>query len=366
MPRQETQPDPNFESGLRQSRVSTAGWDTDFSRHSVPYAEIFSGGVPRDGIPPIDSPNFVTVDAAGAWLESREPVVIFSVDDKPRAYPLQILTYHEIVNDVVAGEPVSVTFCPLCNSAIVFDRRLDGEVYDFGVSGMLRNSDLIMWDRQTQSWWQQLTGEAIVGALTGSQLHTLPSAIVSWQEFKTANPDGLVLSKDTGHSRDYGRNPYVGYDRLGNTPFLFRGTLDDRLPPMERVVGVTIDGESIAFPYAELERERVAHSTAGGQDLVVFFQPGTRSALDDERIRRSRDVGSSGVFDPSVDGRKLTFSTASGEIVDAETGSTWTILGESAAGPLAGSKLTSITHADPFWFAWRAFRPDTSIYNGHA
>ncbi|MGB6850975.1 MAG: DUF3179 domain-containing (seleno)protein, partial [Thermoanaerobaculia bacterium] len=160
------EPDPDFGEELRQSRISTSGWKTDFSRHDLPFSEILSGGVPRDGIPPLDKPEFATVDEAGRWLEDQEPVISFEINGEAKAYPLQILTWHEIVNDVVGGVPVAVTFCPLCNSAIVFDRRLGGVLYDFGVSGNLRSSDLIMWDRQTHSWWQQLTGEAIVGELT--------------------------------------------------------------------------------------------------------------------------------------------------------------------------------------------------------
>lgn len=193
MPGKSLAPDPNFARELRQARISTEQWKTDFSRHSVPFSEIFSGGVPRDGIPPIDNPEFIAVEKANLWLEAHEPVVSLEVSNEAKAYPLQILTRHEIVNDVVGGMPVAATFCPLCNSAIVFDRRLGDVVYDFGVSGMLRNSDLIMWDRQTQSWWQQLTGEAIVGELTGCQLTSLPAAIVSWKDFSAANPAGLVL-----------------------------------------------------------------------------------------------------------------------------------------------------------------------------
>ena len=145
------EPDPDFERALRNAGISARGWETDFSRHTVPYGEILSGGPPRDGIPPIDDPRFTTPEDASKWLGDQEPVIAFELNDDARAYPLQILTWHEIVNDVVGGVPVSATFCPLCNAAIVFDRRLDGVVYDFGTSGKLRKSDLIMWDRQTES-----------------------------------------------------------------------------------------------------------------------------------------------------------------------------------------------------------------------
>ena len=197
-PDERVAPDPDFERELREARFSTRGWETDFSRHSVPYSEIISGGPPPDGIPPIDDPKFVSPEDADRWLTGQEPVIALEIDGDARAYPLQIMIWHEIVNDVVGDVPVTVTFCPLCNSAIVFDRRLDGVTYDFGTSGNLRNSDLIMWDRQTESWWQQLTGEAIVGELTGKVLTFLPAPIVSWEDFKAANTGSKVLSRSTG------------------------------------------------------------------------------------------------------------------------------------------------------------------------
>ncbi|MDQ4106365.1 MAG: DUF3179 domain-containing protein, partial [Actinomycetota bacterium] len=147
-------------------------FETDFSRHSVPYSEIRSGGPPKDGIPAIDEPRFVGVAEADRWLETREPVILLRVADKVRAYPIQIIMWHEIVNDTVGGVPVAVTFCPLCNTAIAFERTVEGRELDFGTTGRLRFSNLIMYDHQTESWWQQATGEAIAGELTGKQLKT--------------------------------------------------------------------------------------------------------------------------------------------------------------------------------------------------
>ena len=344
------------------ANFSTRGWETDFSLHSVPFDEILSGGPPRDGIPPIDDPKFTTFDDADRWLGPQEPVIAFELNGDARAYPLQILTWHEIVNDVVGGEPVAVTFCPLCNTAIVFHRELNGVVHDFGTSGKLRKSDLIMWDRQTQSWWQQIGGEAIVGELTGKVLTVIPAPIVSWEDFKAANPDGEVLSRDTGFVRSYGRNPYVGYDRVDNPPFLFRGDLDGRLLPKERVATVTINGVDAAFPFTELENQRVVNYNVGGEDLVVFFKPGTQSALDGALIGNSDEIGATGVFDVHLDGRRLTFRSEGDSFVDNETGTVWSILGQGIDGPLAGERLTPIVHANHFWFAWGAFKPDTKIF----
>ena len=357
-------PDHDYETALASARFRTAGWRTDFSRHTVPYSEILSGGVPRDGIPPIDDPRFVTQSDANEYVEDQEPVVVFEANGEAKAYPLQILTWHEIVNDEVGGIPVSVTYCPLCNSAVAFDRRLDGVVYDFGTSGNLRNSDLIMWDRQTESWWQQLTGEAIVGELAGRVLTFLPAALVSYRDFKQDNPEGLVLSRETGYSRDYGSNPYTGYDKADSHPFLYDGVADDRLPPKERVVTVTVGDADVAFPYSVLAAEGAVNYELNGQALAVFHVPGTTSALDGRSISESRDVGGTGVFDPSAAGEALTFRVEDGNIVDEETGSTWTVLGRAVEGPMAGEQLRPIVHGDHFWFAWAAFKPGTHVYSG--
>ena len=360
------QPDPDWERALRAAGLRVFTWKTDFSLHSVPYDEIISGGIPRDGIPPLDDPRFTTPEDADTWLASQEPVIAFEVNGDARAYPLQILTWHEIVNDVVGGMPVAVTFCPLCNAAIVFDRILEGVTYDFGTSGKLRNSDLIMWDRQTESWWQQFTGEVIVGDLTGKKLTFLPASIISWGDFKAANRDGKVLSRDTGFARAYGLNPYAGYDRADNPPFLFDGELDGRLLPKERVVTVTIGDADAAFPFSVLEKERAVNYNVNGRDVAVFFKSGTTSTLGDVSIRDSQDVGATGMFDPVLDSQKLTFHADGDSIVNNETGSVWNILGEAIEGPLTGKVLTPIVHANHFWFAWAAFKPDTKIYMGES
>ena len=363
------EPDPDFREALAAARISTFAWETDFSLHTVDYGTIFSGGVGRDGIPPIDNPVFESVAEANGWLAPLEPVIALEVEGAAKAYPLQILMWHEIVNDEIGGVPVAVTFCPLCNSAIVFDRRLNGVIYDFGVSGNLRNSDLIMWDRQTESWWQQLTGEGIVGTLAGERLTFIPAQIVAWETYAEAYPESEVLSRATGFNRRYGTNPYVGYDRVDEPPFLFFEETDGRLQPKERVAAVSIGGADVAFPFPVLAEERVVNHVVGGRDIVVFYEPGTCSALDTRAIASGKDVGATGVFDPVVDGIKLSFAfeaSGAGAIVDEQTGRTWNILGKAVAGPLAGTALTRIVHQDHLWFAWAAFKPDTVVYRGAA
>jgi hypothetical protein len=346
---------------LRQARFDPAGWRTDFTRASVPLHEISSGGPPRDGIPPIDRPLFVPVSEALRWLAPQEPVIHLTVGGETRAYPLQILIWHEIVNDTAGGVPVAVTFCPLCNAAIVFDRRLDGRTLDFGTTGNLRYSDLVMWDRQTESWWQQMTGEAIVGELTGRRLTMLPATIIAWAEFVQQYPRGQVLSRETGFRRDYGRNPYLGYDRIDQSPFLFSGPIDGRLPPMERVVAVSVGGEDVAYPFTLLRERGVVEDQIGGQPVVIFFQPGTASALDRAAIVEGRDAGAAAVYRPVVDGRWLRFRRQDGGFVDIQTQSRWTLLGRAVAGPLAGTALEPVVSGVHFWFAWAAFKPGTRV-----
>lgn len=347
---------------LESVPFDTSEWKTDFSRHSVPLAEIASGGPPKNGIPALDRPEFVAISAADAWLRPKEPVIFFMQHNDARAYPLQILIWHEIANDTVGDVPVAITFCPLCNTAIAFDRRVGGRVLDFGTTGKLRFSDLVMYDRQTESWWQQATGEAIVGDLTGRRLVPLPAQIIAWETFKRAFPRGTVLSRNTGQKRPYGQNPYVGYDNIDSSPFLYRGPRDGRLRPMERVVTVSIGAEQAAYPFSVLEKVRAVNDTVGGREIAVLFENGVTSALDQNSIADSRDVGTAGVFDRRVNGKILTFAGAGGRFVDAQTGSAWNILGLATAGSLKGTRLSPITHGQHFWFAWAVFWPETRVY----
>ena len=341
----------------------TDRWNTNWSFRTISTGELLSGGPPRDGIPSIDDPQFVSSAEAEEWLAGNEPVIAVEFNGDARAYPLQILTWHEIVNDTVGDVPIIVTFCPLCNSAIVFERIVNGEPVEFGTSGLLRNSDLVMYDRRTETLWQQFTGEGLIGDRAGTVLTFLPSAIISFDDFRAAHPDGVILSRDTGFARDYGRNPYAGYDTIGSTPFLFRGDLDDRLPAVARVVTVSLpNGIDVAYPLQVLFDEGVINDVQGEQNLVIFHVGGTASALGAAVIADAEDVGATGVFDPVLDGQLLTFRKEGETILDNETGSTWNIVGQAIEGELAGQQLTRIVHADHFWFSWAAFRPDTIIY----
>ncbi|GAB4574161.1 MAG: DUF3179 domain-containing protein [Anaerolineae bacterium] len=345
----------------------TQFWTTDFCQFEPGiWDQIAHGGPPPDGIRPIDDPGFESVEAASEWLQPQSPVIALQVGDEARAYPLAVLTRHEIVNDEIDGIPVAVTFCPLCNSAIVFDRRVDGETLRFGVSGFLRNSDLIMWDDLTQSWWQQFTGQGIVGTYTGTQLTAMPSQVVGFGAFAEQYPDGSVISLEgLRFAPDtYGTNPYVGYD--SGDPyggFFPREQLDTRLPSTSRVLAGLVNGQPIAYPFETLAEMRVINDTVGERAVVGFWQPGATSALDRSDINSSRDVGMAALFNRELDGEVLTFSVDDeGVIRDDQTGSVWNIFGEAIEGELAGESLRQEMAAPHFWFAWAAFQPETLIY----
>jgi len=340
-----------------------AQFSTDFNRHTVPYSDVLSGGPPKDGIPAVEEPTFVSAAAADGWIEDLEPVVIMAAGDDVRAYPIQILMWHEIVNDVIGGVPVAVTFCPLCNTAIAFEGRIDGMDLDFGTTGCLRYSNLIMYDRQTETCWQQATGEGIAGQFAGRQLTFIPATMISWADFKAIYPEGKVLSRETGLSRPYGNNPYAGYDNIENSPFLYDGPeTPGRLPPMARVLTLDLNGDTVAYPYAVLSELGAVNDRVGDQDIVVFWQPGVASALDRGTIADGRDVGTVVAFSRELDGELLSFRFDNDLIVDEQTGTVWNVLGQGAEGPLSGSQLEPIIGVNHFWFSWAAFRPETRVY----
>lgn len=266
------------------ARWKSEGWKTDFSRMSVEHEEIRSGGPPRDGIPSIDNPRFSPASSL-TDLADREPVIQLVINDTARAYPLRVLTWHEIVNDEIEGRPVAVTYCPLCNASIVFDRRLEGRVLEFGTTGKLRNSDLVMYDRETESWWQQFTGTAIAGELEGQNLSLIPSRIVSFAAFRQAHPDGAVLVPGDPAFRDYGRNPYRGYDSSA-APFLYSGEMPENIPAMARVVVIRTPENPVIV---SLERVRRNGFSQGGYSIVYI--EGVASALDTGDIAQGREVG---------------------------------------------------------------------------
>jgi len=263
------------------------GWSkTDFNKAKIDWREIMSGGPPKDGIPSIDTPVFKPM-AEVKDLTAHEPVIGLEVGGDARAYPLRVLIWHEIVNDIVGGQPVTITYCPLCNSAVVYDRRMDGRVLDFGTTGKLRNSDLVMYDRQTESWWQQFTGEAIVGTYLGSALTLVPARLESFSEFRSRHPEGQVLVPNDPNMRQYGTNPYAGYDTAA-APFLYRGDMPEGIEPMARVVVVKADRTKPVIVTLEHVRKSGTLTVEG---VRLSWRAGQASAVDAAEIANGRDVG---------------------------------------------------------------------------
>ena len=292
---------------------------TDFSRSLIEFSEIRSGGVPKDGIPAIDNPKYVPV-AEISDIGELEPVITVTLNGEMRAYPVRILIWHEIANDTLGGIPIAVTFCPLCNSALVFERRIDGQVYDFGTTGKLRNSDLVMYDRQTESWWQQFTGEAIVGKMMGTRLTALPVRIESFERFKlrAAEYEGAtVLVPTRARMRNYGANPYSRYDQ-STKPFLYDGELPEYVAPLSRVVVIGNEAWSLELVKKQRRIER--------GDLIISWEAGQNSALDTTMIRLGRDIGNVVVQRDGPDG------------------------------------LVDVVHDISFAFAFHAFHPDAPIH----
>lgn len=354
---------PVQQSALRGNRLHAS-----FPPPVIDPTLIRSGFQPPDGIFPIDQPKFAPIDELDYEIADTEAVIAVEIDGDARAFPVQLMIWHEIVNAEIGGVPVTVTFCPLCNSAVSYDRRFGDTVLDFGTSGELYQSALVMYDRQTDSLWAHFTGQALVGHLAGARLTLVPTQTVSYGAWTEANPDGMVLTRDLSAPEQYqglyGTNPYGGYDTEGLDPSsqFFVGDIDRTLLAKARIVGIVDDNGPVAVRYDDLLERPVIPVTEGGRDLVVFYQQGLASPLDRFDVTEGRDVGQSGVFVPTLgDGTALTFSRNGDGFVDDQTGSTWNIFGASTGGPLEGERLDSVPHIDAFWFAWATYQPGTVI-----
>jgi hypothetical protein len=350
-------------AGLMSQMTSGAmqqTWETDFTKTQVPLSEIMPMGE-RDTMTPIDAPVWKTVTEV-TWLGDKSPVIVVHVSEPARAYPLTVLIHHGVVNDVAGDVPIAVTFCPLCNSAIVYERTVNQQVLRFGTTGAIRNSNLMMWDDLTQSWWQQFTGKAIVGTYSGVTLQVVPSQIVGFSTFATRYPNGVVLVGDANLPVvSYGRNPYIGYDTSAQ-PFMYSENVDPRLFATERVLAALINGQAIAYPFSVLSAQNVVNDTVNGWDVVAFWQAGAASAQDSAKVDDSRDVGMAMLFNPQVNGKTLTFRYEDGAFVDEQTGSYWNIFGEATDGELEGTLLMPYNAYPYFWFAWAANQPETRVY----
>jgi hypothetical protein len=320
----------------------------------VPLDQIVSGGPPPDGIPSIDNPKFISVQEASKFLEDSELVLGLNINGDIRAYPLQILVWHEIVNDEVGGVPVAVTYCPLCFTNQVFNRIIDGqEVVEFGTSGKLYNSNLVMYDRTSKSLWSQALAEGIVGKYAGTKLERVPFDIAYWKEWKQLYPDSKVLSRDTGSNRPYGADPYGDY--YTNSDVLFPvSNKDGRLDLKEIVVGLENKGQYKAYKLQVIENKKVINDQINGKSITLF-------SLYPFMIR---------AYDPVVeDGAEkivlqFDYNAENNKFIDKQTGSEWNFEGKAISGQMKGKQLTRIAFDEGFWFEWVAFHPKTEIYPG--
>lgn len=348
---------------LLKWRIGADTWESeDIPPPLVDREDIENIGT-RDFIIPIDNPLFEPVENARNWLSSNAPVVVFVLYEEARAYPLHILLHHEIVNDTMQNRDVAVTFCPGCNSAIIFNRVVNGDSLRLGVSGYVHNSGFIMMDEETHSYWKQFTGEAISGTYTGATLEIIPSMVVGFAAYAERYPDGLVLAGDADNPRNYDMNPYIGYDS-NPQPMLGSGHVDSRLEPLERVLAAIVDDDvPVAYAFTSLQSEGVIHDVVNDIPLVAFWMPGAVSVLDAASMADSRDIGQAALFKRTLaDGRELTFRYEYGRIYDNETDSEWSIFGEAIHGELEGEHLYRYQCFPHFWFAWSSTYPETLVY----
>ena len=351
--------------GTRGEKLMITNGFFGIIRHIIPLNEILRGGPPPDGIPPIENPKYISAAEANQWLSNDEFVLGITYEGISRAYPLQILVWHEIVNDEFNGKPLLITYCPLCFTGIAFEPFIGEEAVTFGTSGKLYNSDLVMYDRKTSSYWSQITGQAIRGELAGLALKKVPIDTIRWGDWKEANPDTEVLSRETGSIKPYGQDPYPGY-YSGGGPIFPVESRDSRLPEKTIVHGISIDGLARAYPEQSVaDVGGIVNDVVGSLNLLIVQDP-------DQITEPGRGLGSSAVssrvtriFDRTVDGMLLDFEIVDGKLLDKQTGSEWSFDGVALSGSQEGKRLTRIPSTPEFWFAWSSFYPNTEIFRAN-
>lgn len=325
--------------------------------------------VPFDSIPAIRHPQFVPASRA-TFLDAAEPVVSVTVQGQSRAYPVSALLYHEIVNDVIGGRPIVISFCPLCNSAVAYLRRVGARTLTFGVSGELFHANLVMFDRQTLSFWKQISGRAFSGTLAGRHLRPVPAFLTSFGTWRRSHPAGPVM-KEPSLGYHYGFDPYASYGRDPTKDSIFyrpppgsktRTYTDPRLPPKSRVIGVLIGGRAVAFAAPHVgEERRVATIRVNGRTLVALFRFGIAQPETAARLAHGRRGWEATVWRASVKGRPTHIVATPAGFVDRTTHSRVGLFGRFLSGPLAGRRMYPVLQLTSFWFAWAAYHPHTRL-----
>ena len=343
--------------------------ELDRSKHSVPLEKIYFDTFQsrnravsltnadsalitrlRDAIPPIHTPQYEVASDA-KWLSGKHTVVGYAAGDQAWAYPVNILNYHEIVTEVINGEPVLISYCPLCGSGIVYSRVVDGETLTFGNTSALYESDMVMLDYESGSYWWQVAGTAIAGTRTGQKLTTLPSQTTTWDAWRTLYPHTKVLSRETGFDRDYTRDvfgTYAGSVNRGNFAFpVDDALLDERLLPGTRMLAVERNNSVTAF--ALNQEQNIVHNVLiDNQPSAIFLEAHSESGA---------------AFDAMIDGSQLTFSIVDGAFVDDQSGSTWTLAGQAVTGEYSGRQLVALPTKTTFWFALISAEPDLTLFS---
>ena len=326
------------------------------------------GSGPLDGgllvtdahISSVDRPRFASVAAARSWLPADAPVIVLRIGQVARAYPLAILQWHEVVNDTVAGRPLAITYCPLCNTAAAYSRLVAGKPVMLQSSGALLSGAAVLTVAGTQQLWSQATGEAL--QVVPAPLTWVPSDTMSLAGAAAADP-GLQVMERPYAGFDYNQSPYGDVAIPGSQPRLFVGWVDEHLDPKARLVGVVVRGAARAWQYRALAGPRVRNDSVGGQPVVVVYRPDVTGIGDSSDLRHAPRVGAAAVYAVSVAGRTLHFRLAGLQAMrDQETGSTWDLSGHAVAGPLAGTRLQSLRFLNTYWFAWVAFHAKTSVW----
>jgi hypothetical protein len=326
---------------------------SDGSACLVPESELVSGGPGRDGIPALTNPVFVTASEGDAFLAPGALVLGVVEGGEARAYPHNVLWWHEIVNDELGGVPIAVSYCPLTGSGMVYEPRIAGQTLDFGVSGLLFDNNLVLFDRATDSLWSQMRVQSVCGSLSGTVPALKPVVQSTWAAWKAMHPETTVVSFTTGFARNYGVYPYGAYDQVGNDSLLFPQTNIDRRRPLKELVLGVVEGDATrAYPYGELGQRSAVNDVVGGRPVVVVYDAEAEMAL---------------AFDRRAGGETLTFEVADAggfpfRLRDVETGSRWTLDGLAVDGPLAGSTIDPIATFSAMWFAWAAFHPQTELF----
>ncbi|MEH0157608.1 DUF3179 domain-containing protein [Limibacter armeniacum] len=353
----------------QRSRVGVyPDWETN--KHlSLANEYEFEAYTPKNAFKSIDYPTFINNEQAKKSYDFNEVAVIVSVGREHKAYPLSMLLYHPVINDRIGGKAIAVTYCPLTDAVNVWRRDfvhkgMPREI-DFSVSGLLRNSNTVLYDRVSESWWQQFTGKAMVGEFAGISLEPISSIRMTMGDFWNAYPYGLAVSpKAKDPVIPYGTTPYYKYDQaFREKPLFLRHMPDSPLMAMERVVGIEIIGKHIVYPFSEIEKMGALNDKPMDMFVTIFYQEGVKSALDEKDISKSKSIGAIAAYSAFQSGQLLTFKKEGKLFKDEETGSLWRFDGTCIDGALKGEKLKPLKSQNSFAFAQMVFYPKSLIYN---